>query len=74
VTFSGSVTDDQPVAGLVVTISGGGVTAVAVVQQDGTFRVTTTAPGTSPITVTATTTDAFGATSAPAQTTFTPTP
>jgi hypothetical protein len=74
VTFTGTVTDDQPVAGLVVTISGGGVTATAIVADDGTFRVTTTVFGTAPVTVTATTTDALGATSAPVQTTFTPSP
>jgi hypothetical protein len=74
VTFTGTVTDDQPVEGLVVTISGGGITTTATVLADGTFRVTTTASGTLPITVTATTTDALGATSNPAQTTFTPTP
>jgi hypothetical protein len=74
VTFAGTVTDDQPVAGLVVIISGGGVTATAIVGDDGTFRVTTTAAGTVPITVTATVTDTLGATSDPAQTTFTPTP
>src|SRR5829696_1377238 len=74
VTFTGKVTDDQPVAGLVVIISGGGVTASAIVGEDGTFRVTTTAGGVVPITVTATVTDTLGATSAPAQTTFTPTP
>jgi hypothetical protein len=74
VTFTGTVTDDQPVAGLVVVISGGGVTATAIVGDDGTFRVTTTAGGVVPITVTATVTDTLGATSDPAQTTFTPTP
>jgi hypothetical protein len=74
VTFTGTVTDDQPVAGLVVTITGGGVTATAIVADDGTFRVTTTVVGTAPVTVTATTTDAFGATSNPVQTIFTPTP
>ena len=74
VTFTGKVTDDQPVAGLVVVISGGGVTARAIVGEDGNFRVTTTASGIVPITVTATVTDTVGATSAPAQTTFTPTP
>jgi hypothetical protein len=74
VTFVGTVSDDQPVAGLVVTISGGGVTATAIVQDDGSFRVTTTVVSSGPITVTATTTDALGATSDPAQTAFTPTP
>lgn len=74
VSFTGTVTDDQPPAGLVVTISGLGVTATAIVASDGTFRVTTTVIGTTPVTVTATTTDALGATSDPVQTTFTPTP
>jgi len=74
VTFTGTVSDDQPVAGLVVAISGGGVTATAIVGDDGTFRVTTTVPGTQPVTVIATTTDGQGAASDPVQTTFTPTP
>jgi hypothetical protein len=73
VTFSGNVTDDQAVAGYVVHIIGQGVDVSAVVLNDGTFNVTTTVTGTSDITVSATVTDQFGATSEPVYTTFTPT-
>jgi hypothetical protein len=72
VTFSGKVTDDQAVAGYVVHIIGQGVDVTAVVQNDGTFNGSTTVAGTSDITVSAIVTDQFGATSAPAYTTFTP--
>jgi hypothetical protein len=72
VTFSGTVTDDTPVAGYVVHITGGGVDASAIVQADGTFQLTTTVTGQTDVTVTAQVTDANGATSTPAYTTFTP--
>lgn len=73
VTFTGRVTDDQPVAGTMVTIGGGGGVAVwAIVQSDGTFKVTTTVTSPSDVTVTARATDSAGATSDPVQTTFTP--
>jgi hypothetical protein len=74
VTFTGTVSDDQAVAGLVVTITGTGFAATAVVDSDGTFRVTTMVFGTGEMTATATVTDALGATSDPARTTFTPMP
>lgn len=74
VTFSGRVTDDTAVAGYVVRITGPGVDAAAIVEADGTFRVTTTAAGVSAITVSATTTDSGGLKSSPVYTTFTPTP
>jgi hypothetical protein len=74
VTFTGKVTDDTAVAGYVVRITGPGVDATAIVEADGTFRVTTTAAGVSDITVSATTTDSGGLKSSPAYTTFTPTP
>jgi hypothetical protein len=73
VTFVGMVTDDEPVENMVVTITGGGISVTAVVLRDGSFRVTTTASGDQAITVTATVKDSLGATSNPAQTTFTPT-
>jgi hypothetical protein len=72
VTFVGSVTDDQAVAGYVVSITGDGVNVSAVVQSDGTFSVTTQVHANHDITVAATVTDSFGLTSAPAYTTFTP--
>ena len=74
VTFSGKVTDDTPVAGYVVRITGPGVDATAIVDKDGNFRVTTTVAGNVDITVSATTTDSGGLKSSPAYTTFTPTP
>jgi hypothetical protein len=74
VTFTGKVTDDTAVAGYVVRITGPGVDVTAIVEADGTFRVTTTAAGVSDITVSATTTDSGGLKSSPAYTTFTPTP
>jgi sugar/nucleoside kinase (ribokinase family) len=72
VTFAGTVSDDQPVAGYVVHITGDGVDVSGVVQKDGTFAVTTTVSGTSDITVMAQVTDRDGATSDPVYTTFTP--
>src|SRR5262249_25208650 len=72
VTFVGNVSDDQPVAGYVVHITGPGVDLSATVGGDGTLSVTTVVSGTSDITVRATTTDPFGAQSAPAYATFTP--
>ena len=74
VTFSGRVTDDTPVAGYVVRITGLGVDASAIVEKDGTFRVTTTVNGAFDITASATTTDSGGLKSSPAYTTFTPRP
>ena len=74
VTFSGTVSDDTPVAGYVVRITGPGVDATAIVDKDGTFRVTTTVAGNFAITATATTTDSGGLKSSPVFTTFTPTP
>lgn len=73
VTFSGKVTDDQAVEGYLVHIVGEGVDVTAVVLSNGTFSVTTTVTGSHDITVSATVADGFGATSAPAYTTFTPT-
>jgi hypothetical protein len=72
VTFTGTVTDDQAVAGYVVRITGNGIDTSAIVQRDGSFSVTTFATGPGDITVSATTTDALGATSDPARTMFTP--
>ena len=72
VTFTGKVTDDQAVEGMVVRIVGRGVDVTAVVLQDGTFRVTTVVDVRGDVTVTATVTDANGATSDPAYTTFNP--
>ena len=74
VTFSGTVSDDTPVAGYVVRITGPGVDATAIVERDGTFRVTTTVAGFTDVTVSATTTDSGGLKSNPVYTTFTPTP
>src|SRR5688572_18763710 len=71
VKFSGWVTDDQAVAGLVVFIRGNGFIATAVVGGDGKFSVATVVSGSGQMTAIATVTDALGATSAPAQTTFT---
>jgi hypothetical protein len=70
VTFSGCVTDDQPVLGLSVAITGVGILGLpALVDEDGHFRVTISLdPGT--YTATAKVTDALGATSSPVQTTF----
>src|SRR6478609_1836950 len=39
VTFTGTVTGDQAVAGYVVRITGNGVDTSAIVQSDGTFTV-----------------------------------
>ncbi len=72
VTFVGKVTDDQPVAGYVVRISGTGIDLSATVQSDGTFSVTTTVSGPSDNIVTAEVTDGDGAAGDPAYTTFTP--
>jgi hypothetical protein len=72
VTLSGTVTDDQPVAGYVVQISGDGVSLAATVQADGTFQVTAVITGSSDVTVMAQVTDSQGATSDPVYTTFTP--
>ena len=72
VTFAGTVTDDQAVAGYIVRIVGAGVDTSAIVQNDGTFRVTIEVHAPRNITVAATVTDAFGANGAPAYTTFTP--
>ena len=74
VTFTGRVTDDTPVAGYVVRITGPGVDATAIVEKDGTFRVTTTVAGFTDVTVSATVTDSGGLKSDPVYTTFTPTP
>jgi len=74
VTFSGRVTDDQPVAGYVVRITGPGVDVTAVVKADGTFQVTTTVNAPGSVSVAARVTDGFGATSDPVYTTFTPSP
>jgi hypothetical protein len=74
VTFTGRVTDDTPVAGYVVRITGPGVDASAIVLADGTFQVTTTVAGFTDITVAAKTIDSAGAPSDPVHTTFTPTP
>lgn len=72
VTFVGTVTDDQAVAGYVVRITGNGVDASGIVQADGTFRITTTVTGTTDVTVMAQVTDGYGAKSSPVYTTFTP--
>jgi hypothetical protein len=72
VTISGTVTDDQPVAGYAVQISGDGINLAAIVQADGTFQVTAVFTGNSDVTVMAQVTDAQGATSDPVYTTFTP--
>ena len=74
VTFTGKVSDDTPVAGYVVRITGPGVDVTAIVEKDGTFRVTTTVAGNFDVTVSATTTDSGGLKSSPVYTTFTPTP
>ena len=74
VTFTGRVSDDTAVAGYVVRITGPGVDASAIVERDGTFRVTTTVAGFTGITVSATTTDSGGLRSTPVYTTFTPIP
>lgn len=74
VTFTGRVSDDTPVAGYVVRITGPGVDATAIVERDGTFRVTTTVAGFVDITASATTTDSGGLRSSPVFTTFTPRP
>jgi hypothetical protein len=72
VTFVGRVVDDQAVAGTVVHIVGRGIDVTAVVLRDGTFSVTTTVDASGDITVSATVTDANGATSNPVYTTFSP--
>jgi hypothetical protein len=72
VTFTGSVSDDTPVAGYVVRITGPGVNVSAIVLRDGTFSVTTIVTGTTDVTVSAQTTDAAGARSDPVYTTFLP--
>jgi hypothetical protein len=74
VTFTGRVSDDTPVGGYVVRITGPGVSATAIVEKDGTFRVTTTVAGYFDITASATTTDSGGLKSSPVDTTFTPIP
>ena len=72
VTFTGTVTDDTPVAGYVVQISGPGMNLSAIVGKDGTFSVTTVVTGSTDVTVSAQTTDGSGATSTPVYTTFLP--
>lgn len=72
VTFTGHVSDDQPVAGTVVQITGQGIELSAIVEADGSFRVTTTVMDIGDITVTATVTDSMGLKSSPVQTIFTP--
>ena len=72
VTFTGKVSDDQPVGGDLVRITGGGVDLAAIVRDDGTFQVTTTVFATGQIRVAARATDALGATSDPVYTTFGP--
>ena len=74
VIFTGTVSDDTPVAGYVVRITGPGVDTYAIVQRDGTFSTTTVVNASGSVTVSATTTDGAGAASAPVYTTFTPTP
>jgi len=72
VTFTGKVSDDQPVGGDLVRITGPGIDLSAIVRDDGTFQVTTTVFAVGQITVAARATDALGATSDPAYTTFIP--
>jgi hypothetical protein len=72
VTFSGTVTDDESLAGCIVRITGPGISTTAVILRDGTFNTTVTVFGTSPITVTAEAIDADGNFSDPAYTSFTP--
>jgi hypothetical protein len=72
VTFTGTVSDDTPVAGYVVRITGPGVDSFAIVGSDGTFRVTAVVNGSADVNVSATTTDGSGARSDPAYTTFHP--
>jgi hypothetical protein len=72
VTFTGKVSDDQPVGGDLVRITGPGVDLSAIVRDDGTFQVTTTVFAIGQITVAARATDALGATSDPVYTTFGP--
>jgi len=74
VTFTGTVTDDTPVAGYVVRITGPGVDTYAIVQGDGTFSTTTVVNAVGSVTVSATTTDGGGHKSEPVYTLFTPTP
>jgi hypothetical protein len=74
VTFTGRVSDDTPVAGYVVRITGPGVDASAIVLGDGTFSVTTNVAGFTDVTVSAQTTDSSGAQSDRVYTTFTPLP
>src|SRR5262245_1488691 len=72
VTFTGRVSDDTPVAGYAVRITGPGVDASAIVLRDGTFSVTTVVNGSIDVTVSAHTTDSGGLKSDPAYTTFLP--
>jgi hypothetical protein len=72
VTFTGTVSDDQAVAGLTVRITGLGISFTAIVDEDGKFSTTQVVMGSGRITVTAQVTDALGATSDPVQTSFTP--
>ena len=72
VTLTGKVTDDQPVAGDLVRITGPGIDVTAIVRDDGTFQVTVTVNAAGEVTVAARATDQAGATSDPAFTTFTP--
>jgi len=72
VTFTGRVSDDTPVAGYVVRITGPGVDLSAIVLRDGTFSVTTVVNGSTDVTVAAHTTDSGGLKSDPAYTTFLP--
>jgi hypothetical protein len=74
VTFMGTVTDDTPVAGYVVRITGPGVDTYAIIQRDGTFSTTVVVSAVGTVTVSATTTDSGGARSEPVYTTFTPSP
>ncbi len=74
VTFTGTVTDDTPVAGYVVRITGPGVDTYAIVGRDGTFSTTAVVNAVGSVTVSATTTDSGGARSEPVYTSFTPTP
>jgi hypothetical protein len=72
VTFKGRVSDDTPVLGYVVHITGPGIDVAAIVLRDGTFSVTTVVSGPSEVTVSAQTTDSSGANSDPVSTTFQP--
>lgn len=72
VTFSGLVTDDQDVTGLIVRIQGTGIDLSAVVGSDGRFQVTTTVSASTDIMVTASVVDALGLAGQSATTIFTP--